>query len=371
MKLSCPRNVLQSAFSIVSGVVPQRSPKEILRNVKLTLADGKATLIGTDEEVGVRYELPEVITESAGEVLLPTQRITAILREVQDDVIRIEVSEEALWIRTSQSEFRLSVEDPAQFPNVAAFEDQDYYVIGGKTLKQAIQRTIFATDTESTRYALGGLLLELDASHLTLAATDGRRLSVVKSSCTAQGAVQEEGGRPVIPAKAMSLIERSIHDEDQEVHLAVHPHHVLVRSGQSTIYSRLVEGRFPKYQDVIPASYLATIEFVAGPFLSAVRQAMIVTNDESRGVDFTFQDGLLTLTSLGQDVGSSRIQLPISYDGEAIKVTFDPRFVQEFLRVLDGAGPVSLNLIDGNSAAVFKADESYTYVVMPLSRDDR
>jgi len=367
MKLSVSRAVLQSAFSIVSGVVPQRSPKEILRNVKLTLSDGKATLLGTDEEVGVRYELDGVETDSAGEALLPTQRITAILREVQDEQLRIEITEEALWIRTNQSEFRLSAEDPAQFPNVARFEDQNYYVVGGKVLKQAIQRTLFATDTESTRYALGGLLLELEGTQLTLAATDGRRLSVVKSGCQVQGSVGEEGGRPVVPAKAMSLIERSIHDDDQEVKLAIHPHHILVQSGASTIYSRLVEGRFPKYQDVIPEESRTKIEFVAGPFLSAVRQAMIVTNDESRGVDFTFQNGTLTLTSVGQDVGSSRIEIPISFEGDALKVTFDPRFVQEFLRVLDPAGSVTLSLIDSNSAAVFTTDENYTYVVMPLS----
>ena len=335
--------------------------------MKLTLADGKATLLGTDEEVGVRFELDGVETDSAGEVLLPTQRITAILREVQDDVIRIEITEEALWIRTSQSEFRLSVEDPAQFPNVAKFEDQDYYIVSGKAFKQAIQRTIFAADTESTRYALGGLLVELDAEHMTLAATDGRRLSVVKAGCQAHGGVGEEAGRPVVPAKAMSLIERSIHDDDQEVKLAIHPHHVLIQSGPSTIYSRLVEGRFPKYQDVIPAESNVKVEFVAGPLLSAVRQAMIVTNDESRGVDFTFQNGALTLTSVGQDVGSSRIELPISFEGDAIKVAFDPRFVQEFLRVLESAAAVTLSLIDGNSAAVFTADGSYTYVVMPLS----
>lgn len=339
--------------------------------MKLTLADGKATLLGTDEEVGIRYELMDVVTDSVGEVLLPTQRINSILREVQDDTIQIEVNEDALWIRTSQSEFRLSVEDPAQFPTVAKFEDQDYYIIAGKALKQGIQRTLFATDTESTRYALGGVLLELDAEHLTLAATDSRRLAVVKTNCSAHGTVQEEGGQPVIPAKAMSLIERSIHDDQQEVHLAIHAHHVLIRSGLSTIYARLVEGRFPRYQDVIPNECETKIEFVVGPFLSAVRQAMIVTNEESRGVDFSFADGTLTLTSLGQDVGSSRIELPVSFDGTPFVVTFDPRFVQEFLRVLEPAGPVTLNLVDGNSAAVFKADDNYTYVVMPLARDDR
>ena len=370
MKLTCSRSLLSSAFQIVGSVISTRTPKEILKNVKLSLQDGKATLLGTDTEVGIRYELPEVETDSVGDVLLPTQRITAILREVQDEQITVEVNEEALWIRSSQSEFRLSVEDPAEFPDVASFQDQNYYVISGKALKTGIQRTIFATDVESTRYALGGVLMEIDSENLTLAATDSRRLSVYKTTCSANGSVSEETGQPVIPAKAMSLIEKSISDDDQEVKVAVHQNDVLIHSGLSTIYARLVEGRFPRYQDVIPSEYQMKIDLVTGPFLSAVRQAMIVTNDESRGVDFSFDDGTLTLTSVGQDVGSSKIELPVSFDAEPVVITFDPRFVQEFLRVLDSASPVTLNLVDGNSAAVFTADETYTYVVMPLSRDD-
>ncbi len=368
MKLNCSRNELAAAFQIVGSVVPTRTPKEILRNVKLSLTDGKATLLGTDQEVGIRYELPGVETDSVGEVLLPTQRVNAILREVRDETISIEVNGDALWIRTASSEFRLSVEDPAEFPDVAKFEDQDYYVISGKLLKGGIQRTLFATDTESTRYALGGVLLELDSEHLTLAATDSRRLAVYKTTCSAHGNVSEEVGQPVIPAKAMSLIEKSIHDDDQEVFIAVHQNDVLIKSGSSTIYARLVEGRFPKYQDVLPTGFNMKIDLVVGPFLSAVRQAMIVTNEESRGVDFSFSQGTLTLNSVGQDVGSSKIEMPISYDGDEVVVTFDPKFVQDFLRVLDSAGPVTLNLVDGNSAAVFTAEDSYTYVVMPLAR---
>lgn len=369
MKLTCSRQLLSAAFQIVGSVVPTRTPKEILRNVKLTLTDGKATLLGTDEEVGIRYELPEVATDSVGEILLPTQRVNSILREVQEEMVTIEVNEEALWIRSSGSEFRLSVQDPAEFPSVATFEDQSYYVIAGKSLKQGIQRTIFATDQESTRYALGGILVELAADKLTLAATDSRRLAVYRSSCSAHGSVSEEVGQPVIPHKAMSLIERTIDDDDQEVHVAIHPHDVLVRSGSSTIYARLVEGRFPKYQDVIPREFSTSIELVVSPFLSAVRQAMIVTNEESRGVDFTFENGTLTLTSVGQDIGTSRIEMPIAYDGDQIVITFDPKFVQDFLRVLEPASPLTLNLIDGNTAAVFKSEENYDYVIMPLSRD--
>lgn len=370
MKLTCSRTQLSAAFQIVGSVIHSRTPKEILKNIKLSLNDGRATLLATDTEVGIRYELPEVETDSVGDVLLPTQRVMAILREVQDESITLEVNEQALWIRSSQSEFRLSVEDPSGFPEIATFQDENYYSVTGKALKTAIHRTVFATDVESTRYALGGVLMEIDDQTLTLAATDSRRLAVCRTSCQAQGSVSEEVGQPVVPAKAMSLIEKSISDDDAEVKIALRQNEILVQSGLSTIYARLVEGRFPRYQDVIPNDFQIKIDLVTGPFLSAVRQAMIVTNDESRGVDFTFKEGTLTLTSLGQDVGSSTIQIPISFDQDPVVITFDPRFVQEFLRVLEPASPVSLNLVDGNNAAVFMADESYTYVVMPLSRDD-
>lgn len=371
MKLQSPRQGLSAALQTVSGVVPTRTPKEILKNVKLRLADGQATLLATDSEVGIRCQIQGVETDSFGDVLLPTQRITAILREVQEETIVLEVNDEALWVRTGRSEFRLSVEDPAEFPDVASFDDEDYVVVPGRQLRQAIQRTLFATDVESTRYALGGILVEAGKDSIALAATDSRRLAVAHAACSLAGEGGAAANRPVVPSKAMQLIERSIHDDEQEVHLAFHANDVLVRSGTSTIYARLVEGRFPKYQDVVPRDFRTSIELIAGPFLSAVRQSMIVTNEESRGVDFTFADGNLTLNSVGADVGTSRVELPISYDGEPITITFDPKFVADFLKVLDSSSALTLNLIDAGSAAVFKADGDYTYVVMPLARDEK
>ncbi|MBX3440066.1 MAG: DNA polymerase III subunit beta [Planctomycetaceae bacterium] len=371
MKLRCPRTLLATAFQTVGGVVPTRTPKEILRNVKLVVAGQQATLIGTDQEIGIRFHLPEIESDSSGETLIPMQRMTAILREIQDDVVSLTAEEGTLWIRTSQSEFRLSTEDPAEFPDVEAFSGEDYHTVPGRVLKQLIQRTIFAADTESTRYALGGVRLELTPELITLAATDSRRLAVVKAGCSAHGSVTEEQGEPVVPAKAMTLIERSLGDDERDVAITVRNNDVLVRSGLSTIYSRLVEGRFPRYRDVIPAESRIDIDMVVGPFHSAVRQAMIVTDEESRGVDFAFGSGTLRLSSQAADVGTSKIEMPIGYDGEEIVVTFDPRFIADFLKVLDPASQVTLRLIDANSAAVFRADEDYTYVVMPLSRDGR
>ncbi|MBX3442539.1 MAG: DNA polymerase III subunit beta [Planctomyces sp.] len=370
MKLTCPRTTLAAAFQTVSGVVPSRTPKDILKNVKLVVGDGRGTLVGTDQEVGLRCQIPEVETDSAGEVLLPTQRVAAILREVQDDRVEIEVASDTLWIRCGRSEFKLSLIDPSEFPDVAAFNATNFVSVQGRALKLAIQRTVFAADVESTRYALGGLLLDVSGEELTLAATDSRRLAVARVPCSLQGEAIPEGIQPIVPSKAMSLIERNIANPDENVQIAATRNDVVVLCGNTTIYSRLVEGRFPRYQDVIPKDGKHRIELVAGPFLSAVRQAMIVTNEESRGVDFAFSGDTLTLSSVGSDVGSSRVELPVSYGGEEITVTFDPKFVADFLKVFDGASPVSLALNDPNGAALLKAEENYQYVVMPLARDD-
>jgi DNA polymerase-3 subunit beta len=369
MKLTCQRNALAAAFQTVSAVVPSRTPKPILQNVKLQTTGPETMLIGTDQEVGIRYTVPQVESNGAGEILLPTKRVVEILRELRDETVTLDIESDAVQIRTSHSEFRLPVEDAAEFPTVAAFDEGDYYLIAGKTLKEMIRRTIFATDPESTRYALGGILLELNPEKLGLVATDSRRLALVHAASAVHGAPAPRATAPVIPAKTMSLIERSLADGDEMVQIAVHANDVLVKCGNSTIYSQLVEGRFPRYQDVIPTAATVSIEMVAGPFHSAVRQAQIVTNEESRGVDFTFGNGVLVLKSQAADIGQSRVELPISYDGAELTITFDPRFVSDFLKVLGPEQQVRLEMTDSDSAAVLRTDDGYTYVIMPLSRD--
>lgn len=369
MKLRFQRNALGNALKIVNGVVPSRTPKDVLRNVKLVAGETGVMLIGTDQEVGIRFEVPEVEVETGGETLLPTARVLQILNEVTGDTVEIELDGSAVHIRSGQAKFRLSAEDAAEFPPVAAFEDAAYFVLSGGTLREAIKRTLFATDEESTRYALGGIKLELSEGDVTLAATDSRRLAVVETKGRTEGSPELGNSDPVVPSKAMQLVERSIADDEQEVHVAVHQNDVLFRVGSSTIYSRLVEGRFPRYRDVIPAQSKAEIELTVGPFYSVVRQSQIVTNEESRGVDFEFGDGTLVLKSVAADVGESTIELPIGYPGEQIGITFDPRFIAEFLRVLETERPIKLHLIDAESPAVFRTEDGYTYVAMPLSRE--
>ncbi|NNJ26831.1 DNA polymerase III subunit beta [Alienimonas chondri] len=388
MKLHCARPALAAAFTTVGAAVPTRTPKEILRNVRIDAEGDSAVLSATDSEVGVRVKLGGVTVERPGSTLLPAQRVQQILRELNDDTVHLELGpapgakggeepdeNDAVWIRAGHSEFRLSPEDPAEFPPVADFEQDDFHTLSEGVLKGAIRRTLFATDTESTRYALGGVLVEVGGSEgggetVTFAATDSRRLAVVEAAASATGtpgAGPSDG--PVIPAKALGILDRVLGDADGEVFVTLRDNDVLCKAGDVVVSARLVEGRFPRYRQVIPAESKHTVEMVAGPFYSAVRQAQIVTSDETRGVDFTFEDGNLRLNSRAADVGASQIELPVPYHGDAFTITFDPRFVADFLKVLEPEATFTVGLNDPDSAAVLRTGGDYTYVIMPLSRD--
>jgi DNA polymerase III subunit beta len=371
MKALCNREGLLAAFGMVSPVVPARSPKPILQNVKLVAdADEGSILMGTDLEVGIRHRVIGMKVEQAGSVILPTAQFSSILRTSDDQELSVEVVGDHLIIRGLRSEFTLPGEDPSLYPEVPDFAATGYHEVAAADLRKLIRRTIFATDVESTRYALGGVLVELSADSITMVGTDGRRLARMVAPAEAKNDAGAPAGSPVIPVKALKLIERNLDDDDPPVHIAIQgTAAVLIRTERAVIYSRLVEGRFPRYQDVFPANVEVKIRLEVGPLRLAVEQASIVTSEESRGVDFTFGDGVLKLSSQAADVGSSHVEMPIAYDGKAVEITFDPRYLTDALKTLEDTAAINAELIDAKNAAVFKTDDQYTYVVMPLTRD--
>lgn len=375
MKIICDREALLAAFGMVSGVVPSRSLKPILQNVKLVV-DGEfegAVLMGTDLEVGVRHRVLGVRVDKPGSVILPTVQIGAILRTSADAELAIETDGERLVVRGLHSEFTLPTEDADLFPEVPDFTATSYYVVSAADLKKLIRRTIFATDfqcNQSNRYALGGTLVELTSESISMVGTDGKRLAKMAVPAESENGPPAPSVAPVIPVKALKLIERNLDDGDPPVHLTFESKNaVLVRTENAVIYSRLVEGRFPRYQDIFPSGAEFRIPLEVGLLLAAVEQASIVTSQESRGIDFRFSSGSLRLISQSADVGSSHVDLPIAYDGKSVDVTFDPRYLLDALKNLDDNTTITAELINPKSAAVFRTEDLYAYVVMPLSRD--
>ena len=377
MKVICDREKLLAAFQVASVVAPARSPKPILRNVKFEVsgdsgAEGRGTLLATDLEVGVRVSLADVQVEAPGSAVLPIDRVGLILRESSDAKLRIESDGQGTLVRGDRSEFKLPAGNPEEYPSIVEFAESKYHVLPARVFKELIRRTVFATDTESSRYALGGVLFEMSGDKVTAVGTDGRRLAMMEAPGKSVAGHETGDTMTIVPTKALHFIERALIDGDEEVQIATRANDVLIRSPRVTIYSRLVEGRFPKWRDVFPRrSDAAKIELVVGPLHSAVRQAAIVTNDESRGVDFTFGDGKVVLSGRAAETGQSRVELPIAYDGASIGITLDPRYMNDFLKVLDPEKNFTLEIKDSESAAVCSTDDGYGYVIMPLARDRR
>jgi DNA polymerase III subunit beta len=370
MKITFQRSSFQHAFSIASAVTSPRSPKDVLANVKLEVTSDKATLMATDMEAGIRIDLDGVEIQNPGKALLNVQRFTNILRETSDERLSLNATEKSLDINGLQSEFHLPNINPDSFPTIAPFEEENYYEVEARLFRELVRRTVFATDVESTRYALGGVLLDMSNDLITAVATDGRRLARMQGKGKAIGDFNSGSGNTIVPVKTLSLMEKSITDKDEVVQIAVRQNDILVRTGRCMIYSRLVEGRYPNWRQVIPQrtnSY--KVGSVCGPFHAAVRQASIVADQESRGVNFDFTNGNVLLQALTAEVGESRVALPVTYDGPEIKMTLNGQFVGDFLRVLEPEKLFSIDINSDEEPAVFTTEDGYLNVIMPMARD--
>jgi DNA polymerase-3 subunit beta len=371
MKLRCPREPLLAALQAATAVVPARSPKPVLTNVKLEAAGQGAVISATDLEVGIRIEVEGVEVVAPGAVLLPSGRLGAIVRESPPGtVFEVHADGTAAVVKAPRSEFRLPAEDPLEFPAVAVFPSGAHFQIAAPLARELVRRTVFATDNESSRYALGGVLLELTPQGVIAVGTDGRRLAKMEGPAAAGGGGSPAEAQPIVPARAMQLIERCLGHADEPVQVAVSAAEIIVRSGPTTISARRVDGRFPRWRDVFPERPEAIrVGIPAGPFLAAVRQAAIVTSEQSKGVDFAFEPGQLVLSGRSAESGESRVELPLDHAGAAVRIKLDPRFVADFLRVLDPGTTVSVELTDPQSACVCRTEDGYGYVIMPLAAD--
>ena len=364
MQLVCDRAELHTAFQTVTPVAGQRTPKPILQNIKMIAQKGTVTLLATDLEVGVRYQVPGVEVTEPGEAVVPAAPMNAILRELLDEQVEIKVEEHHCQVIGKSSRFKILGESPDEFPDVPAFPKDAHLTVPADKLVRMIHRTLFAVDAENTRYALGGVLWELSAKELVLVATDGRRLAIMGHKTPVSRDAPKSG---IVPGKALALVERTLSGDEENVDIVLHAGDILLRTGHAVIYSRLLEGKYPKYQEVIPKAGPKKASVSAGALMAALRQAAIITSEESRGVVFQFAANQLTLSSKAAEVGESTVEMPVDYAGDPVVVTFNPQFLIQPLREVALAETVVLELSDADTAATLQTEDGYTYVLMPLT----
>lgn len=366
MKITFEREKLLQALQTAAALVPTRSPKPVLENARLDCKDGECVLQATDLEVGLRCELAGVETEVPGEALLPVRLVMQALRDARDEKMRLESSGTTVLMLGSRSEFQFPTPDPLEYPDVPRFSAESYHQLASRLFRQMIVRTAFASDPQSTRYALGGVFFELTEKTAFAVATDGRRMAIQEGPADRVGEHQPGEGA-VLPLRGVQLLERVLGDSEEPVKLAIQDGSAQVQIGSMSVTLRLLEGRFPNWRNVFPKrENPVVLELNVSELLSVTRQAAVMTDENHRSVLFTLTSGNMVLASRGSRFGESRIELPIAYEGEEVSVRLDPRFVIDFLRVLDDQGTVTWKVWGPSTAVLASTNDGYNHLVMPL-----
>ena len=251
MKVICNRGALLEALSVAGNVVATRTPKPSLQCVKLSAPEKSLTVMATDLEVAIRYIDHQVQIDEPGEALVPADKMRDIVRESVDDTLSIEIAGDNAIIKGQDSNFKIFTQNVAEFPPVPDFEGEPQFEIAGGHLKQLIGQTLFAAAKESSRYAFNGVLVSVKGKKISLVATDGRRLAMAKGDLVSDN-TGKDGAKAIIPAKALTLIDKLVDDPEEAVGFQIKENQILVHTSSATLTSSLVEGQFPPFEDVIP-----------------------------------------------------------------------------------------------------------------------
>ena len=352
------RHFLGLVDRVASAAASGRVNNEVLKFVRVDATE-RLTVQATDGEVSIVVDGDAEI-ERAGSALIDPVKFVALVKESTAETVTIEATDSGINVTAGKSRFSLPAVSADQFPRCKRIEG-DWITTQAEQLIGAIQRTKFACDTDSTRYQLGGVLVET-GEQLTLVATDGRRLSKISIDATNGRA----GSTAIVPHKGLAAIVKAISGaSDVNVHISQNS--ICVATEAAYVESRIIEGRFPAYDKCIPAmESLKTIPIEAGPFVSAMRQALVVANAEHRAVTLAFSPGELGISAKASDVGVVDTSMPVD-TSETITTIIDGRFVADFAERCGSDEVFELRLKSESEPAVFIAGE-WTYVVMPMAR---
>lgn len=365
MKVICDRGALVESLNLVGGVIVSRTPKPALTCVKLTAeAGGGLTLSATDLEVAVRLTTPRVEVQKPGDALIPADKFSQIVRESIDSTLTLATEQDVAHITGQDSKFKIFGQPAGDFPPLPEFTGDADFEIPAADLHRLIAMTIFATARENSRYAINGVLVEREGNKLVVVATDGHRLAMAKGSCKA---ASSEARSAIVPTKALNLLLRLFDDAEQTVKVKIIDNQILFATDEAVLSSNLVEGNFPPYKDVIPkdGDKKATLE--TDVFISAVRRAALLTNEESKGVRMAFGESGLTLSSRAPEMGEAEIDVSVpEYAGDPFEIGFNPAYLLDALKVLDESR-VQLEFKAGNKPGILRTGPNFLYVIMPVN----
>jgi DNA polymerase III subunit beta len=361
MKFSATKEKLLEGLQQVQNVVSTRTTLPILSNVLLQAKEGAVHLTTTDLDVGVRGSF-EANVDKVGATTLPARRLFTIIRELPSSEIAIEVDgKNAASIRSGQSFFKILGLPEEEFPPLPKFENAKVVTMRQKDLHDGLRKTAYAISTDETRYVLNGVLFSFKENKLTLVATDGRRLAMLDIELEFPRSHEAE---IIVPTKAVTELQRLLKD-DGEVKISVGSGQIAFDLNNTLLVSKLIEGNYPNYKQVIPSEAKERVTLERETFLNSLRRVSLLASDKSNSIKLNFSKNNIEITANTPEVGEARESLPVAYKGRDFSIAFNPEFLMAPLRNLI-EDEVFFDLIDEMSPGVLKIQTPFLYVLMPM-----
>ncbi len=361
MKFSISKEKFLEALVTVQNVVSSRTTLPILSNVLIRAEAGRLILTTNDLDCGISTSV-EAQVEKEGGTTLPARRLGGIVKELPSSDVQMEIdSKNCASLRCGQSFFKINGIAEEEFPALPKLDNAKTFTLKQQDLKDALRKTAYAISTDETRYVLNGILFTFKENKLALVATDGRRLALCE--------IEVEFPRSqeidiIIPTKCVTELGRML-TELGEVKMLVTENLVAFEANNKTLVSKLIEGNYPNYKQVIPQETRERVTVEREVLLAAVRRVSLLSSEKSNSIKLNFTKNNLEIVSNTPEVGEAHEEIAVNYKGKDIAIAFNPGFLQDPLRNLPDE-EIHIDLIDEMSPGVLKIATPFLYVLMPM-----
>ncbi len=360
MKFKVEREDLLNAIQSVQNVISTKATLPILSHILIELQQNNLRLTATDLDIGVSCVIP-VDMQEVGAITIPAKRFSDIIKELPSDSVSVTTKKNnSVTIETESCQFKIMGLAREEFPKLPEFKDKEAIKIQQEMLKEMLNLTSFAVSSDETRYILNGILFKIHKNNLTLVATDGKRLAIIERKL---GQDIDKDFYIIVPVKTIHELVRNLKDEG-DISLILGNNQVLFDLGNIVIISRLIEGEFPDYQQVIPTGAVNTMKIDRIQFLLSVRRAALLSTPDYQAVKLELFKNKLVVSKSTPDIGESREEVAVEYQGKELMIGFNPNYLIDVLKNLT-VGQVGLELSDSEKPGVIRID-GYVYIVLPM-----
>ena len=362
MELTIDKTTLQDVLRKAISATEKKSALPILSNFLLEAKDGKLIVEGTDLEVHVKISVFAKVEEE-GKACVNAKKLTDIARLLPSETVHIKTDDNSLKIKSGKTKYSLPTVAPEDYPQMYPFPEDTAFLISGADLQNAINKTLYAASKEESRYALQGDLFKSRNNHIDVVATDGHRLALYIIEREGQLDTDVE---VVIPQKSLNEL-RKLLTGAEDVEMAATEQYAFFKTKEWILMTRLLEGAFPDYTQVIPDEFSIEITLDKKETLEAVKRVSAVVEGDTKPIKFTLKPNVLELRSFSQEYGEAVDEIEVQYEGEEFTIGFNAKYIIEAIEVVDD-DKFYMKFTNPNSQTMVEPIENNRYkaIIMPM-----